>query len=58
VTWLAHWIRRWRNRPDRAWKPTGIRQIYTGYDAAIAEAATRRRRELARRLDARPHAKG
>jgi len=35
---------RWRDRrhPDPAWKPTGIRQIYSGFDEGKATAAARR----------------
>jgi hypothetical protein len=35
--------RSWRrDLPDEAWKPTGIRQVYSGYDQTKAEAAARR----------------
>ena len=39
-----HW---WRHIdiPDKAWQPTGIRQIYSGYDEQKAEAAAKRARD-------------
>lgn len=38
--WLA-------NTPDRAWRPTGIKQLSTGYDESKAVASAKRARELA-----------
>ena len=49
------WTRR-DDTPDPAWKPTGIRQVFTGYAYAEAKAFQERKaqeRELARQVMAK-----
>ena len=47
MSWLGRLIRSWRERePDPAWAPTGVRQIFSGYDQAKPRAAARRALEL------------
>jgi hypothetical protein len=49
VTWLQQLIRRWRERDvDLAWKATGIRQTYAGYDQGKAQLASARADALER----------
>jgi hypothetical protein len=46
VSWLQQLIRRWRERhADPAWAPTGVRQVFTGYDQTKPNLAARRARE-------------
>ena len=50
MTWLGRVWRRWMDRQgDAAWKATGIRQVYAGYDRTKAEAGARRARALEQR---------
>jgi hypothetical protein len=43
MSWLLRLVRRWRERQaDPAWAPTGVRQVFSGYDQAKAGAAARR----------------
>lgn len=37
----------WRDRPDKAWKATGIRQIYRGHDEQKAVQAVKRAEQQA-----------
>ena len=48
MTWLGRLIRRWRERaPDPAWAPTGVRQVFVGYDQAKPGQAAQRADALA-----------
>jgi hypothetical protein len=43
MTWWQQLIRRWRERrPDPAWHPTGIRQVFSDYDDRKPIAAAQR----------------
>lgn len=43
IGWLSTLIRRWRDRPDKAWAPTGVRVIYEGYCEKTQDAARHRK---------------
>jgi hypothetical protein len=49
---VVRWgVRRVERRPDRAWKPTGYRYLYTGYDQLLGQkSATRAAENAAKRL--------
>jgi hypothetical protein len=48
VRWVVQRIER---RPDRAWKPTGYRYLYTGHDQVLGQqSATRAAETAAKRL--------
>jgi hypothetical protein len=43
MTWLQCVIRRWREREvDVAWKATGVKQTYAGFDPTKARLASAR----------------
>ena len=43
---LRAFLRRWTQKDDDAWKPTGIIQKFSGYDQGKAVQAARRAKEL------------
>lgn len=49
---VVRWgVQRVERRPDRAWKPTGYRYLYTGHDQLLGQkSATRAAENAAKRL--------
>lgn len=46
MNWLGRLYRRWLNRHDPAWKPTGLKfRTPLGYDEAAAVASSKRARQ-------------